>query len=219
MPHHLILVPTDRERRVISPRLAGGLGPGHRVELCGFGMVAAAARTSLLIAASGPSRVILVGIAGSLDERIPVGEARRFDSVACHGIGAGSGADFVPAAVMGWRQWPGDPPDPATAIGDVLPCGPPGTASGHTGNLLLTVASAAGCPTEVALRRRLHPEAAAEDMEGFAVAVACRLHGVQLDIVRGISNSAGHRDPACWRTDEALEAAAEIVLQLIAEGP
>jgi len=85
------------------------------VELCGFGIVAAAARTAQLLAAQRPEKVILVGIAGRLDDRLSIGAATLFDSVACHGIGVGSGAAFIPAATLGWRQWPGDSGEPASA--------------------------------------------------------------------------------------------------------
>lgn len=63
----------------------------------------------------------------------------------------------------------------------------------------------------------LLPAAAAEDMEGFAVAMACRLRGVPLDIVRGISNAAGDRDRSHWQVSAALEAAGRLALQIMAE--
>jgi hypothetical protein len=42
MPRHLILIPTELERRIIAPHLAGATPELCRIELCGFGMVAAA---------------------------------------------------------------------------------------------------------------------------------------------------------------------------------
>jgi len=215
MPAPLILVPTERERRVVGSRLAGH----GRVELCGFGLVAAAARTAALLAESAVSRVMLVGIAGRLDDRLPIGTAWRFGRVACHGIGAGSGGGFVSAERMGWLQWPGDPPDPASAIADELPC----ATSRHahrpeSHRLLLSVAAASG-PDDVPLRRTSHPDAVAEDMEGFAVAAACRLRGTPVDIVRGISNTAGDRDPTGWRIDPALDEAARLAIELLEAPP
>ncbi|NBP89418.1 MAG: futalosine hydrolase, partial [Planctomycetia bacterium] len=49
----------------------------------------------------------------------------------------------------------------------------------------------------------------AEDMEGFAVALACRLAGVPCQIIRGISNRAGDRDKAHWQIEPALRAVAK----------
>lgn len=210
----LILVPTQRERRVVGPRL---LAHG-RVELCGFGLVAAAARTATLLATGHPTRIVLVGIAGCLDDTLPIGSAWLFDRVACHGVGAGTGAAFVPAAALGWPQWPGDPPTAAAAIGDELPCGVPGRMPRARG-LLLSVAAAAADAGDVAARLALFPDAVAEDMEGFAAAAACRMSGVSIAIVRGISNAAGDRDAARWRIDAALEAAADVAVQVLEAAP
>lgn len=215
MPTTLVLVPTDQERRLVAPALAVG-GPADPViELCGFGPVAAAARTAALLAARKPDRVLLVGIAGRLDDGLRLGSAYRFDRVACHGVGAGSGPAFVPAATLGWPQWPGDPADPATAIGDVIEL-PPAFGSGPPANgLLLTACAASAHADDVAARRTLFPAAAAEDMEGFGVALACRLAGVPLAIVRGISNAAGDRDHARWQVSEAAAAAGTLAARLL----
>ncbi|MFM8578800.1 MAG: hypothetical protein ACKOCN_08370, partial [Planctomycetaceae bacterium] len=62
---------------------------------------------------------------------------------------------------------------------------------------------------------RLFPGAVAEDMEGFGVAMACRLVGVPLTIVRGISNIAGDRDTRQWRIRESLAAAADLTSLLL----
>jgi futalosine hydrolase len=55
----------------------------------------------------------------------------------------------------------------------------------------------------------------AEDMEGFAVAAACRLAGIPLDIVRGISNTAGDRDHSHGQIDAACRAAASLAAALL----
>ena len=221
MPRHLILVPTEMERRGLEPMLAAATARGCRVELCGFGLVAAAARTAQLIAEHAPERVLLVGIAGRLDERLAVGDAYRFDRVACYGIGAGSGSDFVPAAALGWQQWPGDAGDASDQnggqIGDVISCAAGDRAGGEQTDLLLTVCAAAANAEDVRLRRQVFPDAVAEDMEGFAVSVACRLRGVPFDIVRGISNVAGDRDKSHWQVAPAVEAAGRLALKIIAE--
>jgi len=217
MLRHLILVPTEYERQIVGPLLAAGQGVSDRVALCGFGPVAAAARTCQLLSQTPASRVILVGIAGRLDERLTVGSASRFDQVACHGIGVGSGAEFVAAGGLGWPQWPGDPPEAGHEIGDVLPCTTKTVPTAGRSEVLLTSCAAAASDDDVRQRRRLHPEATAEDMEGFGVALACRLCKTPVDIVRGISNTAGDRDKSRWRVSAALEAAAAIALALMAE--
>jgi futalosine hydrolase len=211
----LVLVPTDLERRLLAPALVVGGRPGPTIELCGFGPVAAAARTAALLATLAPQRVLLVGIAGRLDDALHVGAAYRFDRVACHGVGAGSGPAFAPAETLGWLQWPGDPVDPAAAVGDVIDL-PPAFGSGLPAKgLLLTACAASANAADVAARRSLFPAAEAEDMEGFGVALACRLAGVPLAIVRGISNAAGDRDHARWQVSEAAAAAASLAATLL----
>ena len=56
---------------------------------------------------------------------------------------------------------------------------------------------------------------AAEDMEGFAVAMACALNETPLRIVRGISNEVGDREPANWRIPLALGAARELAMEVL----
>jgi futalosine hydrolase len=223
MPHTLLLVPTPQERDLMLPQVAAGLDGAVRLELCGFGLVAAAARTAHLLAANRPTSVLLVGIAGRLDDRLSIGSAYRFDEVACHGVGVGSGAGFLPAGQLGWRQWPGEPEakdysgDRAgAASGDVIACSPsPGPGSA---GLLLSVCAASATADDLHQRLRLFPDAVAEDMEGFAVALACRLQGVPLRIVRGISNTAGDRAKEHWQIPAAIAAAADLTLRILEEG-
>lgn len=210
----LVLVPTDLERSRLGGPLRSACPAAEYLELCGFGSVASAARTAALLSRYRPERVLLVGIAGAIGEAIPLGTARRFAAVACYGVGAGTAADFSPAGVLGWPQWPGDEGSPS--IGDVLPLD---TVAGgmSPGPLLLTACAASASAADVEQRRRLFPEAVAEDMEGFGVALACRLHGVPCGIIRGISNVAGDRDKARWATAEALASAAGLARDFLAE--
>jgi len=208
----LVLVPTDGERRVLAPTLRAVA----RVELCGFGPIASAARTAALVARHAPRLVVLAGIAGRFDERLAIGSAHAFRQVACFGIGAGTGVSFEPAAALGWPQWPGDPVGVEAGIGDVIDCGPAGAAASSAAGLLVTACAASASEADVADRLRLFPAALAEDMEGYGVALACQLAGVPLRIVRGISNTAGDRDKRQWRITDALEAAAALAGTILA---
>jgi futalosine hydrolase len=217
MQQPLVLVPTELERGLIAPVMSAACG-GIRLELCGFGPVAAAARAARLVAEIGPPRVVLVGIAGRYADALAIGRAYAFERVACHGVGAGSGGAFVPAAALGWSQWPGDPADATAPIGDTLPCTSglvPAAATRARAGLLLSACAASAGDDDVRSRLELHPAAAAEDMEGFAVAAACHLAGLPLDIVRGISNTAGDRDTSGWRIEAACRAAAELAAALL----
>ena len=207
----LILVPTDVELRHLED--CGGFGPGRAlVEVCGFGPVASAARAAERLARLRPRHVFLVGIAGSFDPaRHPVGSALTFSRVALDGVGAGEGEELLGPERLGLAQWrsPSDASRPA--IVEELPVHPrDGDAA-----LLLTVCSASDSEGMAAVRRRRHPEAVAEDMEGFAVALACSLADVPLTIVRGISNRVGDRHTKTWRVGDAMAAARVLALDLL----
>ena len=211
----LMLVPTELELSRLEDQ--GGFERGSCLRsLCGFGVVAAAARTAQLLAELRPARVLLVGIAGTYDEeRYPVESACDFDAVSLYGVGAGEGEAFLGPPALGFPQWPGSPGTTPHPVVDTLPLarrpsGPPST--------LLTPCAAAADDTEAARRRALFPEAVGEDMEGFAVTLACALSDTPVRIVRGFSNRVGDRAPENWRIPAALAAARERALELLAPG-
>lgn len=211
---HLLLVPTAGERRVVEQAIGSAAAECLRLELCGFGPIAAAARAAHLLATVKPASVTLVGIAGAMDDRLSIGQAYRFDEVVCYGVGVGSGDIFQSAAAVGWPQWPGEVSVGQPAVGDRI-----GRTDTTTGRVLLTACAASAGPADVALRRRLHPDAVAEDMEGFGVALACELAAVPWTIIRGISNQAGNRDHSHWCIEPALEAAVALARETLAEAP
>jgi futalosine hydrolase len=215
----LILIPTESERDVLGPLLEPALRADDRLELCGFGLVAAAALTAQLIANLRPERVILVGIAGTLCDDLPVGSATVFDEVACYGIGAGSGAAHQSAGDMGWHYVGGRVSDTnigGTVISDTISLQGCRSADAMVrSSQLLSVTAASGDSNDAAIRRRRFPDAVAEDMEGFAVAMACRLAGVPVTVVRGISNQVGDRNVANWQVKPALEAATALVRNIV----
>jgi len=215
MQEPLVFVPTELEQGLIAPLIAAACGPTIRVERCGFGAIVAAARTAQLITERRPQRVLLVGIAGRYADALAIGRAYAFERVACHGVGAGSGGGFVPAEAMGWNQWPGDAAAATGAIGDMLPCASGTLPAAARAGLLLSACAASADDDDVRSRLELWPDAVAEDMEGFAVAAACRLAGVPLDIVRGISNTAGDRDTSRWQIEAAARAAADLAATLL----
>lgn len=205
----LLCVPTEFERSIlerVAPDLFAARG-GPGVELVGFGPVAAAARTAALIAHRRPARVILLGIAGSLEGGPAVGEATEFGAVALDGVGAGQGAALLPPSALGFPQW-------HDAQGEVheqlqLPA---------AGPLLLSVCAASASPAEALGRCERFQGAVAEDMETFGAALAARMAGVPLHAVRGISNVAGDRDKDRWLVEPALMAAASSARSILQGG-
>jgi futalosine hydrolase len=174
-------VPTSAEAGLLGDGLPGP------VRVCGFGLAAAGAGAAHTIAthrADAADGVVLAGAAGTYDpDRLAIGAAIDAASVRLDGIGAGGAG---PAAL-------------GFAKSDVLGLG------GREGELL-SVAEASATPADAAARAARCPDALAEEMEGFGVAVAASLFGVQLRIVRGISNVAGDRDHSGWRMAAALAA-------------
>lgn len=194
-----LLVPTPLERaalRRVAPDLSDPV-------VVGFGPVAAAAAAAYAIA-GGAEAVLLLGIAGRYPGGPAVGEAIEFGSVALDGVGANGPAGLLTPEALGLAQWADD----AGEVGDDLDL-----AGG--GPELLTVCAAAGSAADVEARRARRPRAAAEDMEGFGVALAGRMAGVPVRIVRGISNEAGDRDTGRWRIDDAIASAAAIARRLL----
>lgn len=224
MIKHLVLIPTSFEKRIVESQIDPLIRQvGGTLQLCGFGPVAAAARTSQLIARHEPAHVWLVGIAGAIGDRLQIGKAASFSEVACFGIGVGTGKAFQTASSLGWHQY--EAQDDLSSAGknvsddvlalDLVERVP--EIDGECDRLqLLTSCAASDSPQDVEDRQSWFPEAVAEDMEGFGVALACSLAGVSLTVVRGISNVAGDRDKSRWRIDQALEAAAELASRLIA---
>jgi len=222
MPN-LLLIPTTIERRIVEPYL-NTRAPNQlanrswQIELCGFGLVAAAACTVHNISLHRPERIILVGIAGSLQDSISLGAAQRFDRVTCHGIGVGESLGVLhrSADEMGWSHC--EAHEGRSAIGDSLSIAASSSeSSGTRGGRLLSVTTASANKAEANIRRQRYPDAIAEDMEGFSVAFACAIADIPVQIVRGISNRAGERDHAAWKIEDALQSAVDLAIELMSE--
>lgn len=197
----LVLVPTAAEARLIEHGRSRAPGSGL-FALCGFGPVASAAQTARQLALLKPHRVLLLGVAGSFDlDAAPIGSAVAFTRVRLDGVGAGEGEGFLDPRALGLPQWDGDD----TQIYDDLSLArSPGLTMPRE---LLTVCSCSASDEEAERRRSRTSSPLAEDMEGFAVALACQIEGVPVAIVRGISNEVGNRDTRSWRIAEAMQAA------------
>lgn len=177
-------MPTEYEREILF-----GADEPAPVVVCGFGLAAAGVNTAHAIATHREARdgVLLVGAAGTYDEhRHPLGSALVAGSVRCHGIGAGGRTPFQ----LGFA---------GEDVLDLVPA---------DGPEIVSVAQASRDRRMAAAVAARHPQAAAEEMEGYAVALAAHRFGVPATIVRGISNLAGQRERGGWLMRQGLEAAA-----------
>jgi futalosine hydrolase len=216
----LVLVPTRVELVHLlgeePPREPAPGGPGAapakmEFALCGFGPIAAAALSVEHFRARGVRRAALVGSAGSLDpDALPVGTAFRPDEVECDGIGVGESDGFE---TLGLPQVPEELLSPPVEYRlGLAGCGHPAS--------VLTVTAAAANPRMRERRRTRHPRALAEDMESFGVALAARVAGVELTVIRGVSNLAGERTPGPFDLVSALAACRPLLERWAAEpGP
>jgi futalosine hydrolase len=195
MPHPLLVV-TAVAAEAEAVRV--GADPAHVVvEPVGVGPAAAAAGTARLLAGGSYRAVICAGIAGGFAGRVPVGATVLAARSIAADLGAESPDGFLPVEELGFGTsvLAADPALlkglaaalPAAIIGDVL--------------TLATVTGTAGTAARLANR---YPEALAEAMEGFGVAVAAA--GLPFAELRTISNPIGPRDRASWRLKEALAA-------------
>jgi futalosine hydrolase len=222
MTRVLVLVPTEFELRKLQPLIAEAVATANgTIVTCGFGPIVSAIQTTQFLTRHNPTKVVLAGIAGAIGPRFSVGTAASFSQVACYGIGAGSGSEFQTASELGWTRWneatatPGSQ-DILQLHGDPVSfrpwCSDSTADSGEASNdsidkpLLLTVCAASANSTDVADRLKKFPQATAEDMEAYSVAMACRMANVPLTVIRGISNLAGDRNKAHWDVDAALKA-------------
>ncbi len=205
----LLLVPTELERSRFAAQPA--FRANAQIEICGFGPIAAAAQTAQLLARYRPRRAILMGIAGTYDTIVvPIGSASTFNTVGLYGVGAGSGSEFLTPSQMGFPQWDGG--ETRDAVHEEISLD--FTLKSHP-KRLLTCCAASRNAVEVEQRLECFPQAIAEDMEGFGVALACAMADTPLRIVRGISNQAGDGDVENWKIDEAIQSAWELMVELL----
>jgi futalosine hydrolase len=195
----LVATAVDAERDAVLAGL-GDAVDSVDVRVVGVGPAAAAAGAAWLLARE-PSytAVVSAGIGGGFADRIGLGEvALASDSVAAD-LGAESPDRFLPLDELGFGtvRYPSDP-----ALLAALRVALPSAVTGP----VLTVSTVTGSAASTAALRSRHPDAVAEGMEGFGVAVAARRAGVGFVEVRAIANPVGPRDRAAWQVPQALAA-------------
>lgn len=202
----LILIPTHAEAiQLLSvppigrSHVTAAEFPGRpRAVLTGFGLAAAGTLTARHLSALRPKRCLLVGLAGTLDkERAKIGTTMAIRSVESDGIGVGQGDAHQSAGDLGFFEAPG-------VAGSSLSLDVPPSWKGPTGSICSVAAGSEHAEQAAGVRSR-HPNASLEDMETWAVALACRDAGVPLTVLRSVSNHAGDRDRANWRVNLALQ--------------
>ncbi|WP_430499677.1 futalosine hydrolase [Micromonospora trifolii] len=189
---------------------AGLTDPTVTVTPIGVGPAVAGAATARLLAlaeaAGRPYRaVVSAGVAGGFTGRAEVGDTVLGTASIAADLGAESPDGFIPVDELGM-------PPALLGAGSRVPADQGLLAALRaalptaTAGPVLTVSTVTGTTASTDELRRRHPEAVAEAMEGYGVAVAAAQAGVPFAELRTISNPIGPRDRDAWRLREALAA-------------
>ncbi|WP_281900993.1 futalosine hydrolase [Micromonospora humidisoli] len=206
----LVLTAVPAEAEAVR---AGLTDPTVTVRALGVGPAVAGATTARMLAlaeaAGRPYRaVVSAGIAGGFAGRAPVGATVLASRSVAADLGAESPTGFIPVDELGMppELLGGGPTidvDPALlhALRAALPQAVVGA--------VLTVSTVTGTAASTAILADRHPDAVAEAMEGYAVAVAATQAGLPFAELRTVSNPVGPRDRDGWRMREAFTALTE----------
>ena len=174
------------------------------VEPVGVGPAAAAVGTTrLLLRAEADGRpyraVLCAGIAGGFPGQAETGATVVGTRSVAADLGAETPDGFLAVEELGFGRSVIDA-DPALlrSLASALP----GCVVGD----IVTLSTVTGTAATAAALVRRYPAAAAEAMEGFAVATAAAEAGLPFVELRTISNVIGPRDRGAWRLGEALAA-------------
>ncbi|TVX86909.1 futalosine hydrolase [Paenibacillus agilis] len=197
----LIVTAVDVERDAVLRGLEGD----SRFEVIagGVGPASAAASTATKFARDNYDLVVSAGIAGGFTGRAAVGTLVVASEIIAADLGVETAEGFRRVDELGFGS-------ASVAVETEL-------ASRLTAALkaaeqtvalapVLTLSTVTGtAETAAALAQRI-PEAAAEAMEGYGVAVAAQQSGIPVLELRAISNPIGPRDRDAWRIGDALAA-------------
>jgi futalosine hydrolase len=180
--------------------------PDGRVHVLigGVGAATAAARTATVLSRADSlsvryDGVLNLGIAGAYPGRAAIGDTVIGSRTVAADLGADSPAGFLTMADLGFGSDTVDASaDLTTRLAALMP--------DHLAGPILTVQTVTGTAGRAAELSERHPQAVAEAMEGFGVAIAASLHHLAFVEVRTVSNLVGPRDRATWRIGAALEA-------------
>jgi futalosine hydrolase len=196
-----------------------GLGGDSRFDVLvgGVGSVAAAARTArrLATAESGYSLVICAGIAGGFVGQAEVGSLVVAAEIIAADLGAETPDGFCSVDELGFGSARVQVEDKlASRLTEALRAAGLPVCHGP----ILTLSTVTGTAATASELKARVPEAAAEAMEGYGVAIAAKDSGLPVLEIRSISNAVGPRNKAAWRMKEAfeaLEAACKVIREVL----
>jgi futalosine hydrolase len=196
----LIMTSVSAEREAVLRGLQGD--SRFEVLVGGVGTAAAAASTATALAGAQYGLVVCAGIGGGFTGRAEVGSLVVASEIIAADLGAETPEGFLSLDELGFgsTRIPIDASLVARVTQALDATGLP-VISGPVLSVS-TVTGTADTASELASRV---PNAAAEAMEGYGVAIAANIRGVPVLEIRAISNAVGPRDREAWRIGEALK--------------
>ena len=196
------------------PHYVAAVGPGLvRLVALGAGVVSAALTLGRLAALDLPEVAIMVGSAGALPgSGCGMGDLVAADEEILAELGVLAGPGQGDAGEMGLAGLAQRVALDRSLVDEV-------TAAAESGarvrrGSLLTVVGVSAQPEQAEARARRF-QALAENMEGYALALAGRCFGFRTAEIRGISNRAGDRHKSRWDLNTAQERAQLAVLKYL----
>lgn len=211
------------------PLLSGRI---HGQEVClahgGIGKAAAAAATISLLLACRADALLLFGCGGAYpNSGLHIGDLALAESEIFADEGVATQQGFADLAAMGlpmrkgdgtfFNSWPTDARLQEFAQAALLDRH--GANRGKLGKGAFVTVSTCTGTTARALEIEARTGGICENMEGAAVALACRQLAVPLLEIRGISNRVEDRDTGRWDLAEAMTAAQQAVMILLEKWP
>ncbi len=197
----LVVTAVEAEQRAVQLGLTGD--ERFHIVAGGVGAPAAAAATSALLARPHSYKLVLAaGIAGGFHGRAPVGSLAVAERIIAADLGAETADGFLSLDELGFGS-ASLAVDAARsqAVAEALSAAALPCALGS----ILTVNTVTGTAERALKLQQRIPEAVAEAMEGYGVAMAAHMQGLPVMELRAISNPVGPRDRAAWRIREALD--------------
>jgi futalosine hydrolase len=213
----LLVAELDAELETPQGRCAhrvAAVGPGLvRLVALGGGVVSAALTLGRLASLGPPEAAIMVGSAGALPgSGCGMGDLVAADEEVLAELGVLTGPGEGDAGEMGLVGLVQRVALDRSLVDEVTAAVEP--AAGLRRGTLLTVVGVSAQSEQAEARGRRF-QALAENMEGYALALAGRCFGFRTAEIRGISNRAGDRDKSRWDLTTAQERAQLAVLKYL----
>ncbi|MGG4492477.1 futalosine hydrolase [Brevibacillus reuszeri] len=195
----LVVTSVEAERDAVLR----GLQDDNRFTLLvgGVGPASAAASTAAVLATNSYDLVICAGICGGFIGQAGVGSVVVASEIICADLGAETADGFSDVDQLGFgSSRVAIDKELATKVTEAIQSKGLPVKMGQ----VLTLSTVTGtAETAAALAKRM-PDAAAEAMEGYGVAIAAQQRGVPVLEIRTVSNAIGPRDKSAWRIKDAL---------------